>query len=433
MAPKKRAKREYGTGSIYQNENGSYTAALRVNGQLIRKTAPSRETAEAIITELLKGQEIAKEHISRLEGLQFVMELWYHKLPPELKERYRTMFDARLLPILEDLKKLDAENVDIAEHAQLVEDWLNAWFDEICIARTLKPRTIAFYRDTIQGYLLPALTGIRLYQMRATGIQQIINDIRAEIATASEDRYSGVRTARAAFGVLRDAFNLAVDRGYLIRHPCNGVILPTTETAAVHPLADDELQRFFAVASAARHPALWYLYGQLGVRRGEGLAVMWSSIDWEARTIRIDKQVQLIDSKLVLAPPKTAGSKRTLPLPDLSYRALWAMWEALEDKHTGLIFCTRDKTPLWPRNTNDDFYQLRERAGIADTVTLHHLRHTVSTLLDEMGASEAIKAGILGHGKKGVTQRYTHARIETMRSALAAVEGRVPSLVLSGS
>lgn len=47
---------------------------------------------------------------------------------------------------------------------------------------------------------------------------------------------------------------------------------------------------------------------------------------------------------------------------------------------------------------------LRERAGLKD-VTVHVLRHTFAATAAEMGYSELVIAGLLGHRISGVTAR----------------------------
>lgn len=428
MAPKRKARREYGTGSVYQNDNGTYTAALRINGRLVRRTAHSREGAEATIAELLTQRHDMTRHVPKLEGLQFMIELWWQRLPVDLQERYRTMLDARILPVIEDLKKLDAQHVDVAQHAQLFSTWINTWFNEAITARMIKPKTQVFYSGLMALYLIPALGDKRLYEVHATDVQKLITGVRADIA--SEGFFSGIRTARAVYGVLRDAFKVAVERGYLFRHPCDGVRIPSPDTYVPIPLTDAELRRFLVVANQGRHAVLFHIYALMGLRLAEGMGLSWANVDWDAQTIRLEHQVQYIDGKLQLTGLKTAASYRTLPLPALVFRGLRDLWEHLDQKNLGTIFLNQNGGLLHPHSIHYTFDTICARAGIAETVTPHHLRHTHSTLLDETGASEVIKKGLLGHGKKGTSQLYTHARIEQMRKATRAVEERLFGAIL---
>ena len=109
------------------------------------------------------------------------------------------------------------------------------------------------------------------------------------------------------------------------------------------------------------------------------------------------------------------------------WSAVVELYEATPaERRAGLLFTTPDGGMIWPQLvTAHHFPRLRAAARVNPDATTHTLRHTHATLLDEVLVSDALKAGILGHGKKGITARYTHARIEAMRRALALVEARV--------
>jgi integrase len=391
MAARRRrqGRRPKGSGSIYRASDGKgFIAALEIDGVLRRRRAPDRATAEARLAEL-----------------------------QELRRR----------------------RIDIGQGAQTLESWMNAWY-ELRRGEGLRPRTLADYRRYIETYILPGLGQVRLDALRAEAIQAWLDATRAEIEQAYTDeatgraRFSGVRTVRAAAQVLEMALDLAVERKLIPDNPMVGVRLPRDQPGKIEPLTDAQLAGLLKVARTTRLVALWFAYALLGLRRGEGLGLRWTDLDVEQRTLRITQQVQSIEGRRVVGDPKSGAGERVLPVPAILLELLLehrggqqvqrgkraAMWQEHD-----LIFCSRDGLPLWPRNVEDDWYALRERARLPDTVKLHHLRHTVSTLLDEVGASEALKAGILGHGKKTVTQRYTHARVEAMRQVLERLVERV--------
>lgn len=418
-------RREYGSGSIYPNQDGTFTAAVRINGKIIRRRAPSREAGKAKIAELLKEREASNQHIGRLDGLVTAIELWWQRLPKDEQPRYRILIDARLRPVIDDLRALNADHMDAEAHAQTLKAWLTEWFNDVLANRNIKARTIEHYTSMLERYILPELGHLRLYEVNAAVIQRFVTNLRVEIA--ADGRYDGIRTARGAFGVLRDALKIAVQRGYLSRHPCDGVMLPPYNAKPIEPLSDDQLRRFITVAGESRYPALWYMYALMGLRRGEGLGLVWAGVNWTERTISVVQQVQHIEgSGPQFETPKSSAGKRILPLPDLVYTALLTLYESIPPaQRMGLIFPSTAGTLIWPTNLEKTFTRLHELSQLAEETTLHHLRHTVATLLDEVGASEALKAGVLGHGKEGITQKYTHARIEAMRRVIMAVEERI--------
>ena len=61
--------------------------------------------------------------------------------------------------------------------------------------------------------------------------------------------------------------------------------------------------------------AAFYLELTTGLRRGELLALQWTDLDVESKTLSITKQVNRINGELVVSPPKTRNSVRTLALP----------------------------------------------------------------------------------------------------------------------
>lgn len=161
---------------------------------------------------------------------------------------------------------------------------------------------------------------------------------------------------------------------------------------------------------------------------------MWADLDWRAATLRIERQVNIVDGRPVLTAPKTDSSTRLLPLPQALLTLLDAHQQRQQNEWMahgvawtgqGLIFPSLVNTMLWPCNIEREFYDLRDAANLPTTITLHALRHTTATLLDEVGASEALKAGILGHKTQTITQRYTHARLAAMRAVLDALSVRV--------
>jgi integrase len=384
---KPRNRRAKGTGSIYENKDGSFTAALDVNDKLIRRRAPDRPTAERKLAELI-----------------------------ELRRR----------------------DINIGSGEQAVTAWLESWYAQVATHRDISTRTKEFYLSMIEQYIIPKIGTMRICDVRADHLQLLINEICTGVQRRAEKRgqsHDGVRTARGAAGVLSEAFALAKQRKYITDNPMEGVLLPKHTPKEITPLTDAQLTAFLKAVTEQRQEALWYCYVLLGIRRGEGLGLRWSGLDWDAATLRIDSQVQVEeDGPTIVSRTKTRAGRRVLPVPRILLDLLHTHWQQQQVERTkkdtnwtehGLIFPSNVGTPLWPHNLEKLFYEARKRANLPDTITLHYLRHTLATLLDEAGASESLKSGILGHGARTITQHYTKARIEAMRKVIEAVADRI--------
>ena len=64
--------------------------------------------------------------------------------------------------------------------------------------------------------------------------------------------------------------------------------------------------------------------------------------------------------------------------------------------------------------------------GLRDGVTFHTIRHSVATLLAEMGLPEAIRKELLGHSEIRTTQKYTHLSARTQVSPHEQLSAQLP-------
>ncbi|MEU3736554.1 site-specific integrase [Streptomyces sp. NPDC032198] len=112
-----------------------------------------------------------------------------------------------------------------------------------------------------------------------------------------------------------------------------------------------------------------------------------------------------------LTATKTRRSTRRLALPEECRTVLRARRAqqradrlAAGEKWTasGLVFTTRNGTPIEPRNLNRAFKPLSNRTGIRQ-VRFHDLRRTCASLLHEQGADARTIMEVLGHSSIRVT------------------------------
>lgn len=180
---------------------------------------------------------------------------------------------------------------------------------------------------------------------------------------------------------------------------------------------------------SSRYALLYHLLLALGLRRGEGLGLNWEDVDWEAGTLQVRRQVQQINSKVVVSDYiKTDAGRRTLPIPHTLLARLRAHWQNQQEERAlmgggwnerDLVFPTETGSPVSPSNILRHFRLLLTCAGL-EHVRLHDLRHTCATLLGER-TSDRVIAAILGHTPGTVTARYAKVTQPQMREALEAL------------
>jgi integrase len=78
-----------------------------------------------------------------------------------------------------------------------------------------------------------------------------------------------------------------------------------------------------------------------------------------------------------------------------------------------------------PTNLSRAFAQLRDRAGVPG-VRLHDLRHTVVSLLMELGTQPHVVQASARHADVKLTLKvYAHTNLDAMRQALVKLDGRL--------
>lgn len=172
-----------------------------------------------------------------------------------------------------------------------------------------------------------------------------------------------------------------------------------------------------------------------GFRKGETLALHWSDIDFEKKTISITKSVGKTEDGVELKKPKTATSVRTVSFPDAilpllkqykkeytTYRfELGTAWQG-----DGNLFIQADgklmgrSTPYQSFKRHLKRYNdwVRENPTEAKkqgfealpVIPLHGLRHSCATLLNYLEITLVDISKILGHAKTSTTMDiYAHS------------------------
>jgi integrase len=89
----------------------------------------------------------------------------------------------------------------------------------------------------------------------------------------------------------------------------------------------------------------------------------------------------------------------------------------------GLVFTTRTGRPIEPRNLVRSFRRICDGNKIR-IIKVHHLRHTVGSLLKDLGVPARDAQTILGHTRISTTfEIYTDTDEEARRDALTRLHG----------
>ena len=103
--------------------------------------------------------------------------------------------------------------------------------------------------------------------------------------------------------------------------------------------------RLLRAAQASRyHPAL-VLIVATGLRKGEALALRWDRVDLDGGTLRVAATLGRVDGALMITEPKTARSRRTVPLSPAVVAMLRAPHRA--ESRDGCARATSGRSRAW--------------------------------------------------------------------------------------
>lgn len=203
-------------------------------------------------------------------------------------------------------------------------------------------------------------------------------------------------------------------------NPLDKVIRPKTKEKQEKKkaLTKEELTKFLTLAKQYASPVLfvaWWTLAYTGLRRGELLALEWSDIDFESRTLRVDRTLVRISGQLATQTPKTKKSRRVVTL-DPHTIGILKDWRLKQKKilfkngagKSELVFSNSSGGYLMESRLRDELRKFLKRYGLP-IISVHGLRHTHASILFEAGIEAKQIADRLGHSRIQTTlDMYTH-------------------------
>ncbi|MEU5214707.1 tyrosine-type recombinase/integrase [Streptomyces sp. NPDC020807] len=354
----------------------------------------------------------------------------------------------------EKLTKLKADSLSglpVATNKMTIAEYLAYWLASVAKTK-VRPTTYVNYESLIRNYVTPEFGKKKLVRLAARDIRAFLMKTAATCQCCAQGKdkkrpehkrrccalgkcckkLPSDRTVRFLLVILRAALQHAVREDELPRNVARNVELSMGTKREIEPLTAAEGRRLL---TAARENRLWAAYElavRIGLRRGELLGLRWSDVDLHEGVLSVRQALQRVGGELLIVAPKTQRSARRVALPAecvtalraqraqqiADHKAAGANWKGTGQ---GLVFTTKNGTPIEPRNLNRSFEALSARAGVRK-VRFHDLRHTCASLLHEQGADARMIMEVLGHSSIRVTMDiYTFVRLDSQRSAFDRV------------
>jgi integrase len=320
-------------------------------------------------------------------------------------------------------RKVDAERfLTSIEHDKLLGAYVDPRAGRVTFAeyaekwravQVWRPSTAAAVESSLRQHALPRFGTRPLGSIRPSEVQAWIRELADTLAPA---------TVRLALRFFSAAMRAAVTDRVIASSPCLGVKLPEIERARVTPLETESIQALVQ-AMPARYKALILLGAGTGLRQGEAFGLTVDRIDFLRRVLTVDRQLVTTRGAPKLAPPKTAASQRTVPLPQVVLDAVAAHLAEYPSNADALVFTNERGKPIRRSVFSRVWRPSVDAAGVPAGTTFHDLRHYYASLLIRHGESVKVVQMRLGHASGAETlDTYSHLWPDSEDRTRAAVD-----------
>ena len=301
-------------------------------------------------------------------------------------------------------------------------EWLNHWYETYCKPNA-RPATQRTYEGYIRLYLHPRLGSIPLNKVTTSDIQQMCTWMMTEARVDQKNGEGGLSDSQVinCYSLCDRVLEKAVAEKLIVRNPAKGCKLPPNRPNEMKVLSREDMQKVLIQAKEENYYELFLLEFATGLRLGELMALQWDDVDLVTGELRINKQVNLVGSKLVISEPKTKAAVRTLILPP-SVRKVLAEYKTRVNSRWLFPSPKKDDLPIIPSAVSRRLHTLLEHAG-CEQVRFHDLRHTFATNALAHGMDIKTLSTILGHVSSATTlNTYSHVTDEMRQRAAVKID-----------
>lgn len=372
---------------------------------------------------------------------------------PNGTRKVRSVTRQKRSDVERELRRLIRERdsgLDVTTTRYTIKTWGETWLERR--ENEVRPASWRADRASIQQWITPTIGRRPLAQLTA-------DDVRAVHRAVTKKRTHS--TALRVHATLQAMLKAARLDGHQVPDPVFHVPaprVPSTDRQDI-PLAD--AIRILDAARTTPDRSRWAAALLQGMRQGECLGLQWDHVDLDAGTITVAWQLQplsavhgcdgtcgrkrgvdcpagrwqypagqdveQVDRSLHLVRPKTRAGVRVVPMVPWMQTAL-TQWRG-EAPASRFVWPRPDGGPRSAHADLSAWHALQETAGVAHPggrkFHLHEARHSTATILLSLGVDPIVVVAIMGHSSILSTRAYQHVDLTLARKALEGVAGRL--------
>ena len=323
---------------------------------------------------------------------------------------------------LADVTYID-EHSDIEQATNMMVDaWFEYWID--IKKKTVRPNTVRNYTERYRINIQKVIGKKLLTEIKPIDCQRIF--------TYMADEGYRTTTIYQARITLFNMLEFAKENEVILSNPCKRSVKSDMGKSSQkkEALTIEVQKKFLEQATGRSYENQFRFLLQTGLRTGELIGLKWADIDFESKTLKIQRSMEYRYSvgEWRVGEPKSKSGYRTIPLTKEAVRILMAQKEKNEkiiketsNEWSDFVFLCRTGEPVKNSTYDTALFKICDKAGIK-RFSMHVLRHTFATRCIEGGMMPKTLQKILGHSNIGITMNlYVHITEEEKQKEIDMV------------
>ena len=269
----------------------------------------------------------------------------------------------------------------------------------------LKPTTARGYKVNIYNHILPHIGSVPIQALKSSTIKDMISSLGKELSATS---------IKYILRNLSQILKYAEQRSYIVKTPMKSVAIPKSSKPKFATYSVAELVKLLKAVKGTDLELPIHIESETGLRLGELLGLSWDNIDFDKKTITVNKTVSYVEGKIYITSPKTTKSNREIVVSATLIEAIKSYKEKEEstkrpkryENKNNLLFHKENGQPLTNSSFSSKFASTLKKNGLKH-IRFHDLRHTHASLLyNKYGMNIKSVSDRLGHSKISTTMDY---------------------------
>ena len=331
------------------------------------------------------------------------------------------------------------EGVPAARSGLTVKSWADVWIERY--RGEVRPNSWQASASAVRRHIIPTIGTVKLASLTPEHVR------RVHRSALSDDNSSS--TALRTHSVLMTMLKAAEAEGHAVPAPVKMVKRPRRGVSDRDAIPTPDAKKLIQAAGQMPDGSRWVAALVNGMRQGECLGLTWDRVNfaegwldvsWQLQAlpykdraadifeIPADYEVRRLYGAWHLVRPK--GKARIIPLVAPLAAALEVWREVAPASPYGLVW-TESGRPTRTGTDRAAWVSLQQAAGVEwpardgepRAYTLHEARHTTATILLELGVDPEVVRAIMGHSKVTTTRGYQHVNLALAHAALQEASG----------